>query len=124
MQVPPNPFDRIGFRRLGGQKVKHYPITPLVQEIANRPTVVEASIVTNHMDAAIAPQPAAEVVQKTVRCPPSGSYSQRTWRPYRSRPIRRDDHDLAAPSTFCVGKVQMIEPAGIGEGQLDFDPRS
>jgi hypothetical protein len=50
VHVPPDPFDRVGFRSIFWEKVNFDPVTPDSQILGNFPTVMKSSVVTDHMD--------------------------------------------------------------------------
>ena len=65
VQVPPHTFDRIGFGGIRGQEVNHNAMAPPGQELLHLGTVMELGVVADHMNAAVAPQAAPQVVQMT-----------------------------------------------------------
>ena len=61
--MPPDAFDRVGFRHILGKKVDHDPLTPAGQVFANSSAVVEWSVFADHMDLIEAAQLLAKVIQ-------------------------------------------------------------
>ncbi len=62
MEMPPNPFDRIGIGRIFWKTKKAKLSLHVSQTLANQPAVIQRCIVTDHVNHAIATQPPGKVL--------------------------------------------------------------
>jgi hypothetical protein len=86
VHVPPDPLDRVGFRRVLEQVVEHDPAAPAGQVLLRLLAIVKPSVVAHDVNYAIAAQTVTEVVQmghEQVGVPP------RSRRDRISRPVRQ-----------------------------------
>ncbi len=63
VQVPPDPFDGIGFWRVLGQEVQLYPLSGALEILPHQPAIVKRGVITDHMDRAVTTQAMPQVVQ-------------------------------------------------------------
>src|SRR5262249_8203118 len=107
MQMPPDPFDRVGLWSIGGQKMQNAAVPPLGQVLLDLLATVrlmEDGIVADYVNAAVTTKASSQFVQVSQE---EIGIAART---------RLTEDDFACPPVQRSGQV----PLGVGAGRDDF----
>src|SRR5215213_8448624 len=63
VQMPPDPFDRIGIGGIGRQEMEYDAVAPAGEILLDHATVMTAGVVTDNVNLAVAQQTAPQVFQ-------------------------------------------------------------